>query len=426
MKVTDLILEDQTIITSIYEYRCLTKKQIKEVLFLEYEEEYSDEYIDKRIQYLLKNEVLKEIEYKAGFVYFLNMLGIKLYIQIEQIATDILDLDKQKTKKGYTTASKLQINPVYINHQVHTNQFIIDFKKSVKDINYRIMNEQEFAIKYGIGMRPDGVIQIGNLDLFIETDMGTESSKQLNEKWDNYRMFLNSPTFTFNERNVLVLFLTTGIKPTQIQSRINLVKKTIYDSCLDKLDINFDIVVGTFEEIINYCVEIVIPSIQNGNIQFKKVQNSLNKFNITSNYGEMAKKYLMGDTYLSYSRMIGEDNKVIELNNKKQIYLVEDYTYSQMSVIKNIYNFRRNSDFFKKNTKNTLTLIVIVQDMKKLYNELKLFNLFDVENVVFTTYDRLNNIDFLNTLFTLDENGNVYEFLDYKLEKRVYKEKIIV
>ena len=140
----------------------------------------------------------------------------------------------------------------------------------------------------------------------------------------------------------------------------------------------------------------------------------------------MAKKYLMGDTYLSYSRMIGEDNKVIELNNKKQIYLVEDYTYSQMSVIKNIYNFRRNSDFFKKNTKNTLTLIVVVQDMKKLYNELKLFNLFDVENVVFTTYDRLNKIDFLNTLFTLDENGNVYEFLDYKLEKRVYKEKIIV
>lgn len=74
--------------------------------------------------------------------------------------------------------------PRLINHQLELNQFVIEFNaKHSADPNlmpHKYYNEK-FVSKYKF-IRPDGMISIGDIDFFLEMDMGTENKKQLIDK----------------------------------------------------------------------------------------------------------------------------------------------------------------------------------------------------------------------------------------------------
>lgn len=419
--------EEKIIISSIYDFRCLNIEQIIQLLNYNIERLMfipTEEKTLEVVKELIDKNVIEEIVYKNNKIaYFLTGLGIKLYVNTEEVAVDILDLDKNKIKKGYNTAGQLKINPIYINHQIHTNQFVIDFQLNIDgNLNYTIINEKDFAYLNSI-LRPDGVIRIGNYDLYIETDMGTESSKQLEEKWENYRSFLNSNNFLYNERKIIVLFICNGVK--QVDKRINLVKRTIYNAIIDKITDNFEVIVGSHDGLIRCCCETIIPSIQNGMITFDKLNEIIyNKHHLSSVRGEKVKNYLCDTNYLAYSRIIDENNKVLTLNNRLQLYLFDDYTHGHLSIIHNLCFFERNEVRFRNQTTKKISLIVIVKSIEDIYNDLKVFNIYKLKNIYFTTYERLRNKTFYNALFTIDEFGNVFTFTNYGLEETIFEKKI--
>lgn len=103
-------------------------------------------------------------------------------------------------------------------------------------------------------------------DLFIETDMATESKAQLIEKWAHYRAFLNTDEFRLKSRKIVVLFVTDNIiSKTKIRNRMELVKQTIVDTFLDEIKPDFEIVVKPRDAMLDYVFSSLIPSILNQN-----------------------------------------------------------------------------------------------------------------------------------------------------------------
>ena len=422
--------EQEQIIENIYDYRGLTKELILKTLEFE-NKKITLEDVDIWLVDLIEKNIVEEVSYRNDSVaYFLTGFGIKLYIQIAEVPKDIFDLEKRKIRRGYLTAGQLNMNPVYINHQMHNNEFMINFQSQINNnpletpFQYEFINEKDFAYS-NIIIRPDSVIRLGNIDLYIETDMGTESSKQLIDKWGNYREFLNSNKFLYSERRIIVLFALYGVK--NFETRKNLVKKTVYEGLIDKLGNKFDIFIDTQENLLKCCKEKIFPLVMNGNIIFDNLNTLLQeKHKIVSIPGEKVSEHFSDSEYLSYSRIVNENNKVEVINNRLQIYLFEDYIYQPLSVIANLSVFERNDNFFKLKAKinQSINLVVIVESEEIIKHDLNLFDMFILKNVFFTTYDRLRNKPFYEALFTVDSNGNVFTFTDYGLGNTVFEKQI--
>lgn len=418
--------KQEFVIEKIYDYRGLTEDLILKVLKFEYEDTTIED-VKLLIIDLIEKNIVEEAPYRNDLAaYFLTGFGIKLYIRIAEVPKDIFDLEKRKVKRGYLTAGQLNMNPIYINHQMHNNEFMIEFQTQVdKDINYEFISEKDFAYSNVI-IRPDSVIRLGNIDLYIETDMGTESSKQLIDKWENYREFLNSNKFLYSERRIIVLFALYGVK--NFTTRTNLVKKTISDSLMDKLGNKFEIYVDTQENLLKCCQDKIFPLVSNGNITFDNLDELLwDKHNIVSTMGESVADYFSDSEYLSYSRMVDDNNKVETIDNRLQLYLFDDYLYQPLSVMSNLSFLERNDKCFRLKTKlkQSINLVIIVQNEETMLHDLKLFDMFEIKNVFLTTYDRLKNKPFYEALFTIDSNGNVFTFTNLGLSQTVFERQIV-
>ena len=248
-------------------------------------------------------------------------------------------------------------------------------------------------------------------------DMGTENINQLNEKWDNYRRFVNSNEFVFKERKIVILFIVEGIK--KINQRINLIKNTLNERFLDLIDKDIEIYVNTRDNLVRSLQEKIIPQTKGDFFKLNKLKQSLNKnynFNIAS--GEKVSKYFGGTSYLLYIRREKEDEKFDE-------YIVEEFFDEPLSTINRIAYLAYKSSFFKEKFKRSIPLIVVVDSEKSIFNNLKLFNLFNTENVYYTTNERLERKEKLNeAIFNISNVGDIFHFEDSELQKRVFERTI--
>lgn len=420
--IKNLSQRDVDALKSIYSFRCLTLNQIYELHYkksLKNKEEVSDIYCRRKISEFISLDLIEKVVYADNEVYFLTSLCVEVIKYCFDLPTNIYDAKRKVVKRGYYRASELRISDKYINHQVHTNQFLIDFQLLNHEFYWKYFDEKH--ISQFSNIRPDGLLTMFDTDFFIEMDMATESKKQLLDKWINYRNFLNSREYQYAERKIVVLFVIEGT--TKIDSRIDLVKHTINEGLLDKMDSNFEIYVDTKDNLLKMLETKYISTSKNSNTILDRAKPILEeKYSFQVTNGEQIKDLFNNTEYGFYCRKKTPESKnIIVENNKIQEYIFDEYEHSPLSVIKKIAYLDHNNSFFRSKFKREISYIVIAESETQLYHDLKVMDLLVIENVYLTTLKRMKELPFYEAIFQFDFLGNIHSFKDNGLEERVFE-----
>lgn len=405
---------------SIYNFKCLSMEQIYQLHYKSQEEDISKSYCEKKIQDLEEMGVIKKVNGIDKSAYFLTSLGIDVVKTAYDFPANIYDVKTKVVKRGYYKASELMLSPRLIPHQLALNQFMVDFISRDYNLYWKYYDEKHISQFNNI--RPDGLLHLLNTDYFIELDMATESKNQLYEKWENYRRFLESLEFSYIERKIVVLFIVENT--ANPKARIDLIKHTISERLLDQLNANFEIYVNTKEEILNLLDHRINTVKKNKIDDIDEIFRTLARQGFTISFGEHLRKVLTDDDFDFYCRKIDENNLLVVENNKVQEYLIDSYLFSPMSVLKKIAYMHLINLKFKNKFNRDITYIIVAESEEKLFSDLKITDSIVVNNVFFTTFERLKTKPFHQALFQFDFLGNIYGFVDRGLNDREFERNI--
>ncbi|MBG9694147.1 hypothetical protein ABD91_25770 [Lysinibacillus sphaericus] len=428
MKVTineiiqSLSKADAESLYSIYQHRCLNRQQLKKLHFdtmYPNNEVLSNRNAKKNIKTLLKFELIKEISFRPDeSVFFLTTTGIEVLRQIYSFPANIYDEQKKTSVRGYFRASELEILPRNINHQVHLNNFVIDFMSNKGDIPIKYADEK-FMNTY-TRIRPDGLFSFGDVDVFLEMDMATEKKSQLYEKWEQYRNFINSNEYFYRERKIVVLFIVAGTH--LLENRIDLVRYTIYETLLDLHDGDFEIVVGTHETLKDYLLKHLVPSFKN-NIEYKQdiIKTLKDKHQYVWSEAIKLNKIFKNAKFDGYVRKLNEENKIYIENNRIQEFLVDDYYFSPTDIIAKIAYIQNYNLTFRERYNRNFSYLIICESERSILKDLKSLDLTAQPNVFYTTLERLKSLPFHEAIFQFDQFGNLFHFENNGLTKQVFE-----
>lgn len=411
---------DLEVLHQIYLLRCLTITQI----FTNY---YVDDFVgiqqfkDKKINILLQLGIVEEIQFSSdNSALFLTKLGIDVVIEAYKIPINIVDEETNGIKRGYYRASELKMLPKNIPHQVHLNQFMIDFKTIYEKNNIPLTWEyydEKYVSQY-TKIRPDGMISILDTDLFLEMDMSTESKAQLIDKWKHYKVFLNSVEHRNNDRKVIVLFIVDNTN--LIENRKNLIKLTANEIVLNDIDNKFEIIVGTKEELLITTFQTIIPDLMETNYKKAQLTNCLYSHGFDSVSASPLSDKLSNSDYGYFIRKLDKSNNLTIENGKVQGYFIDYYTNNSLSYLAKVSYLDRNLSNFHYYYKWTPSYILVCDDINRLYNDLKLLQLDCTQNVYFTTLERLQSLPFYEALFQFNFDGDMYTFKNSGLRERIF------
>lgn len=413
---------DVDTLQSIYSFRCLNDNQIHQLHFknvIPVDPELSMAMTKTRIQEMLDLDLIKAVDYLATErVYFLTPNGIEVVRHYFEMPYNVYDSKKKVVKRGYYRASELEIYPKNINHQTRLNQFVIDFKEQNQDVNCKYYDEKH--VSQYTSIRPDGMLSFLDTDFFLEMDMATESRKQLYEKWENYRNFLASREYAYREKRIVVLFIVEGT--SRIKERIDLVKYTIYERLLDVLDSDFEIYVGTSEDLLSLMKNRLVPACFNEDPYTSRIKNSLQeKHQFYVSDGESVRDIFHGAKYALYMRKLNENNKLLIEDGRVQEFVVDDYFYEPTTIVSKVAYMDKYNSFFKSKYKREISYLIVGKTEDQLYNDLKMVDLLGLKNIYFSTYQRLRDKPFCEALFQFDLLGNMHHFTNNGLEERVFE-----
>lgn len=415
---------DVEALKSIYNYRCLTMEQIYQLHYMksirDSREVVGDSYCKKKLSEFLDMEILEKVEHVQGDVYFLTAKGVDIIKYYFDLPMNIYNYAKNAVRNGYYRAYELKISHKYINHQLALNQFMIDFTQREFDVVWKYYDEKHLSQFSDI--RPDGLLNMLDIDFFIEMDMATESKKQLYEKWENYRRFLDSQEYKFIERKIVVLFVVENTaKP---QARIDLIKHTMGARLMDELNSDFEIYVDTKENLINLLADKIESMRGRKRSENDEIFKAFAEKGFSVALGENLKHFFNDVEYEFYCRKIDENNHVITERGRLQEYLVDSYKYAPFSVLKKIAFLNVSNLYYKEKLKRTFSYIVIGESENILFRDLKIMDLIVIDNVYYTTLERIQNRPFHQALFQFDFLGNVHTFADASLKEKVFEQNV--
>lgn len=408
---------------SIYDFRCLTAQQIYQLHYQKLavvQQSVAEGACDSGIKRMLSHELIKTVEFKGNEIaYFLTPVGIEVVRHNFELPTNIYDAKKKVVKRGYYRASELDMYPKHINHQVHLNQFVIDFQTRELDCNWKYFDEK-YVSNY-THIRPDGLLSILDTDFFLEMDMATESKKQLCEKWENYRNFLLSREYAYREKKIVVLFIVDGTE--MLQKRIDLIKHTIYERLLETMDSEFEIYVGTSDQLLNLLERRLLPiskGITPNPIKLvREVLEKVHGFQVIEGY--KVKNEFNGIKYGFYISKYNQEG-VLKENNRYQEFLVDDYFSESPTIVSKVSYHDRNNTFFLNKHGREMAYLVIAKNEAQAYKDLRMCDAIGLPNIYFTTYQRLKERPFHEAVFQYDLLGNMHHFTNNGLEERVYED----
>lgn len=424
---------------SIYLHRCLTLNQIYKMHFLKLFDS-AQKFEAIIVNNWIKLGIVNKIYFKHNnYGIFLTTRGVDILVNEFDFPPNIIDENKRVVKRGYLRASELEMHPRLINHQVHLNQFLIDFKRSSIQMDKQFKTDffkkieyfdEKHMSKYR-SIRPDGLLSLMNIDFFLEMDMATESKKQLIDKWNRYRNFLVSKESSFigSKNKIIVLFILENSK--DISQRKTIVKDSIAQTILDRLNSEeFEIYIGSSKEILNIVFNNILPAFENKSSSQNNLLNIFAKDNYMVSYGKTVKHYFENVEHDYYIRMINEDGSIKIVDNKAQEFLIDDYRDNPMSVLNKISYFKKNSLIFKASFKREIPLLIISNRHKEIFEDLSLL-VFD--------FDRNDNIYFINIdinernlsgiykyIYQLDNAGNIYMFKNVSLTDKYFVKNILM
>lgn len=412
---------DVLALKSIYDLRCLTASQIYQLHYSrnsKTNKPVSDTFCKTKIATFKDLDLIEKVPFlfngDTHFCYFLTSKGVDIVRAQFNLSPNVFDSSRKLVKRGYLRPSELKINPRLIPHQIHLNQFYIDFTKISCNLTYSYKDGKHSQSFYNIS--PDGILTAKDTYFFIETDLGTESHKHLLEKWQHYRRFLISDEFFFIERKVVVLFILENI--SNVDQRRDLVKFTAYNELSDLLGDNFDIYVGTREFILDALSnKLLKPSLEQSNLPLSNLSEILaNQHNVACKPASYicdkvidAKKF----TYLSQLKTL----------THLHLFFIDDHYYEPVSTFNKIDYFELTKDLFYNKITHQINLLIIVESIQDLFKDLSLVNLAN-SNIFFTTMDRLEKHCFEDAIFQLDSSGNLYTF-NHSLDNRIFSHNIL-
>lgn len=414
---------DIQLLHKLYLFRCLTIRQAYRELYREKYETFAL-FENERLEKLIKVGVIEKVEFHIdNYAIFLTTNGVDIVREAVQLPTQIFNPDTKTVKRGYYRAGELRISPRLINHQVHLNQFVLDFTTLAKDYGHTFKYFDEKHVSQYFTIRPDGLIQIYDTDFFIEMDMGTESQKQLTEKWNHYRDFFRSQEYNEKEKKVVVLFVTHTNK--NLDSRKDIVRYTASQAIIDVFGEGFDMHIGSKDELLSLVFDELIPDMVQQNdtkARLLRVLKQYHGFSIAP--GEKLNGMLHNTTYEYYVRRLNEDGGIRSLFGRIQEFLIDDYTTQPLSVLHKITYHKRNANSYRIKMNRTIPYIVVAKDEQVLYKDLLVTDIKNLENIFFTTVERLEKKDLHDALFQIDPQGNIYHFKNDGLTERVYETNI--
>lgn len=240
------------ILNTAYQLRCLTKEQILRTFFPNDENraKRSNTYADRNIRKLINDGYMEKRTFLDTTYYQTTRKGYTLLKKqdVTFIGSEDVAFDEFKPN------SKILLMDKQLAHQEHLNNFPLNLIRRNPPLSW-IYRDDMFINKEFKGLlHPDGVLECENECFFLEMDMGTETPKQLKQKWMKYRRLVA----TGNIRRwdaVTVLFLQ---KPTRSLQRKETIINTIQETIDDLTDgISFDIRIGSEEELFRwFCSEM--------------------------------------------------------------------------------------------------------------------------------------------------------------------------
>lgn len=390
---------DIDMLRRVYDMRTLTVKQIYN---LYYKNDYSlEEFITIKLKELEKEGYIKTIFFAGNYAVLIDNKGYELLKDIH-LVKEIVDADSSKNKKGYNTQKENNLNQKAINHQVHLNEFVLQYEENLKklpiDIKSSYFDEKNVS-KY-IYMRPDGLVStiygFNKIDFFLEMDMATESAKQLEEKWARYNTFVNSKQFYGNEERIVVLFILANTE--KLEERRRLVLRTILNK-FNGFNPRLEIYVGTKDYLLNLMFDLIINK-PNGKFYVRESLQSKDCKNVSIANVEVAR------------------NKIFNyVDREKCSLLYDDYTKESISVLDKIQNISLYlRTIGEKSGKKTYYLVFMKNDKEaidKLFADIKFLDLtFQLDNLIFTTKERLDSMPFCEACFLVLRDGSIRHFKD--------------
>ena len=341
--------------------------------------------------------------------------------EFKKIPREVYDEEKHRIIKTYLTESDIAVNQKQIAHQLALSQFVIDFdnihkKKRSENENYLPYKyyDEKYISKFEI-IRPDGMIEIGDTYLFLEQDMGTESRKQLNDKWNKYRRFLSVSKHIRENKKIIVLFIV-DCEESQLLKRKDLIRNTISTVFIDLISDSFDIYIGTKKEMLMACFNKLIP-LEDGtyaNKLEKPIRTLLEKkhFYMISKEKFASVINTGGAKYGGYIRKLNQNGKIAIENKRIQEFLYDEYYFEPVSVLSKIEYAKRSSSLFYTVKRRGIDYLVVTNHIKGLYYHLKSADLLTRDGVFYTTVERLKTMNFPNALFVFDQDGNLYHCIN--------------
>lgn len=373
--------------------------------------------ISRSLNLLLKHQLIDIVDYHVKSrsapvgedlqAYFLTNKGIKLVREYMDLPVNYYHKKKKVIKKGYFTAAELKIHPKNINHQIHLNEFVLQFYERNPSIECTYYDEK-FASVFN-HIRPDGLLVIENTYFFLEMDMATESKKQLLDKWEHYRNFMISNEFMeLFDKHIVVLFICEGTNNVELRKKV--VNKTLIESLPDMINHLFSFYSDNSIDLLDKLDKTILPHI-------------LNKKKEISNTDISHYLHLHSLNHNFVKRFRFDYIALRQFNNLTCTLVIDDNRDKNVTTILKTQYYHQISQEFQAIFSMPFIYVMLVDNFQSIFD---FFNLTDTsfKNIYFTTINMLERYPKERAFVTLDTLGNVYQVDFTNLDKIEYLETL--
>lgn len=415
MKIT-LTKHDLAFFKALFDRRCLSLMQAYKYFFKNHYKDFRIFYTEYIIPMCRSGLLQIQSGSLSGYCVAITQGSLNLLVKYQFVSLDIWDASRKCVIHGIKSINDIVLSDRLIDHQVEMNEFLLRFSSLYPQTGPKFEILDEKYCSYFSIIRPDSLIRIGEIDLFVEQDMGTESSKQLNDKWNKYRRFL---TQEFDHKRRIVILFIIKSKDGNEKKRINLVKRSLMNVFSSFLADSVDIFIGTKEELLRVTFKKVLSG---SSLMMTKIKSSFKKHDFDLYSGQSLKVALEGSVYQYYISKVNENKALLRYKAygqmKYQEFLVDEYYYKPFSVLSKIAFHERNStDFdiaysFKHPNQRKISYIVIAKSLQEISQDMELLNLWGTEGVFITTFARLNTMPLEQAVIWIAKNGEAYNCKD--------------
>lgn len=405
--------DDKDFLLAVYLHRCLNEELAAAYIYQGHQN--PELYAGRRILFLLRQGVILERE----GAYFLSTIGVN-HVRRWFGERLMVSYKPDKENKILPKSCDLKICSRNINHQLHLNQFAMKLKSYVPpQIPYSYYDEK-FMPAAGNFIMPDGMAQMENEILFLEMDMGTESSKRLAQKWDSYRMFLNDPKSYYADKRVSMFFIIEGIAQPQVRAR-NVITH-IFKFLGDRFSSTFECYVNTPEN----CHEIIKSRFFKMNTALQRNQTECIEY-LAANCGLTitAPRFFseLSGVFGFYARKVTSGNKIQMTDGHPQEFILDIWLDGRLSILRNIFYWERFSAEIEKRIGRRINYLIIVPSEAWILLLIKRMKIIVPKGICFSTPERLRCRFYPKMCFTIDSLLNIVHFKDHSYTETIHEKR---